>query len=623
MWKVSILFLMPIMAKAQIPELSWLDESQWNDDQLEVLREEISYYSNYPMSIQSSDPLYLEKHPLISLTEAINIAKYIDEAGLIFDWGEMTNVYGIDEEWVERRKPYLSLEPIRSNWHLKPTPWRKVKLSLGLKLDDFRKRGYREREYLGTPFQDQGALSISGRNYSVNLRWQRDAGERWTTPEKVIYDHVAMGLVYRPHRALEIGIGNYRIGRFLGTHVGSRFGSSIPTDISGIQARSSQTRTTASAAEFGLWKGLNGSADIHSWLLQAQCGYATFDGRIEDQQIASVIQSGLHRTEVERSRRNTILGRHLGWEVQKSFSSFRLGMAQDLFQIKPTNSDYYNLEGGQSLYLQILYYEDFIEIEWASNLQFNSAVQCLWTRHLGDLQFGLRGYYSELGFHNGFLRPSGWFFTQGKELSIATLIAYNRGNNYWNTTLFNAYQRDIEWVSKRKSGIQLSYANGRYSPSFKARYRFTAHENWGTHFSQFSSISKLNTGEITLRFNSHFNSIAEGTIGAAIDYQFELQSFKWLIRARVQKAGEDMLPIYFMQPTTQLQMQIQSLSRTGYGVDLLTSWHGSQQFSLQLQSSIDYQPNVKSRGSGNDLVESPIKWGLTFEAHWKFSARTD
>lgn len=617
MWKISfLLFSLPLLAQ-QI-DLPWLDETQFTTEQLESLQEELLFYSNYPMSIQSSDPLNLERHPLINLIEAINIAKYVEEAGYFFDWGEVNNVYGIDQAWIEHRKRFLSLDRVESSWKLQLETWQHARLSLGVKLDDPRKKGYSSQSYSGPPFQGQGLFSLKGRNYSLGLRWQRDAGENWKFHQQLGYDHLSVAFTWNPHSNFKVGFGDYRLGRFLGTHVGSSFGSSIPADIAALQSRASQTRSTASAMEHGLWRGVNINGSVNNWNFSVQTGSAAIDATIENGHVARIIPTGLHRTDSERKKQNIALGYHLGWDASRSFSHFTLAAAQDYYWVKPVIQGAYSFEAGNSIYVQYLNGEDYLEFEWASRLDLSSAVQFFWTRHLGDLQIGIRGYAGQSDFHSGHYDPGGWFFTSGDERSVATVLAYNRGNNYLTSTLFSAQQRNQDWKTDSKSGLQISYANGRFSPTFRARYRWTAGAGLGTHYLQTHWTTSARTGKMQFRLINHFSSWPRGTVGVAVDHKTMEGRLQWTSRLRAQWVGGDGHPIYFMQPTTHMQMQIQSMHKTGMGADALFSWKHSERLNLQVQAGIDKQLGVETRGSGMEQIESSVKWSLSAEMHWKW-----
>ncbi|NVK04205.1 MAG: hypothetical protein HWD92_05255 [Flavobacteriia bacterium] len=617
MWKISFLLLsFPLLAQ-QI-DLSWLDETQFTAEQLETLQEELLFYSINPMSIQSSDPLYLERHPLINLIEAINIAKYVEEAGYFFDWGEVNNVYGIDQAWIEHRKRFLSLSRIESDWKLQLEKWQQVRLSLGVKLDDPRKEGYSSQSYSGPPFQDQGLFSLKGRNYSLGLRWQRDAGENWKSFERLSYDHLSVAFTWNPHRNFKVGLADYRLGRFLGTHVGSSFGSSIPADIAALQSRASQTRSTASAMEHGLWRGVNISGRFQNWTFSLQTGSASIDATIDNGHVARFIQTGLHRTESERTKQNSALGYHLGWEASSSFANLTLAAAQDYYWVKPIAEGAYSFEAGNSIYVQYLNGEDYLEFEWASRLDLSSAVQFFWTRHLGDLQMGIRGYAGQSDFHSGQFDAGGWFFTSGEERSLATVIAYNRGNHNWSSTLFSAQQRGLDWKNQTKSGFQVSYTNSRFTPTFRARYRWTAGTDAGVHYLQTHWTTSVGVGTMGFRLIQHFSSLPQGSLGVALDHKLSEGQLQWTTRLRAQWVGSDGHPVYFMQPTTRLQMQIQSMYKSGMGADALFSWNHSDKLNLQLQASLDKQLGVETRGSGMEQIESSIKWSLSAEMHWKW-----
>lgn len=618
MWRTNLLLLTGPLCWAQNLDVSELDESQWSEQEVIQFTEELESYEREPMSLYKIGPLALAEHPIISLKEAVNICLYMEASGPIMDWGELTNVRGINEHWIESRKPYLTLSRSPSGWRWNFSSIFKSKLILGVKFDDFRKQGYISGEYEGHPFQDQGRLEVSNRTLDVQMHWQRDAGEVWNPLDRGLVDHLSFGLTLKPHSHFTLGLGNYRLGRFLGTHVGTRFGSSIPQSISDIQARSSQTRTSASAAEFNQWTGVCLSKNRGQWTGQIQMGQALWDGRVENHKVISISSTGLHRSTSERATTHTIMGYHVGWQAGYASPSTQLSLAQDLFQLRPRTSPSQQNEGGSSIYVQHIQAKDLFEAELAMDFEWESALQMIWTRDMGDLKIGARYYGSSLRYREGLLRPNGWFYSNGRERSIAALFSFSRYDHQWNFTVFHADLQELEWNQKMKSGWQCAYASGRFAPAFQAKYRWTNSGQIVNHFIQSVWRHPLQHGELLLRNSFHFQTVSQGTVGMAMDYKSEGAHWKWIARFRYQQVGKEKLPIYFMQPSTRLQMRIQSLYHSGFGTDFLFTWRGSPVFQWQIQSYFDFQFNTMERGSGHDKIESPFTGGLTLELQWKW-----
>lgn len=613
MCKVSFIlmfFSLSAMSQSEVEATieQLFDLQNISNSQLLQLQDELEYYLSYPLSIQTTDVSTLEQHPLINLIDATNLSMYISKAGELLDWGELTNVYGIDEDWIALRKPYISLARANHSTTWKPR-YTASKLLLGIKVDDYRKRGYRNGEYLGSPFQDQGKLEVSAHPYRVQLRWQRDAGERFLPLELGIYDHVTGFLEWRGHRQWSVGLGHYRVGRFMGTMSGVRFGSGIPQTHMDIHSRPSQTGLSAGAAEVGLWRGAAVKYQHGKWGFELSSGYSKMDARIERGEITSTPQSGLHRTQREIYNSNTLQARHLGWMISRSIGSLRISAAQDFYHLHVPNI-LSTWEGGTSLYFEGIFPHDFIEVELANDINMNFAGQIAWTRSLGDLHVGLRAYKSEMNYRNGRIHPEGYLFSGDAEHSMVGLIEYRQLGWIGTISLYQGSSNSDPWSERSKRGLQLNFQE-RFG-SKRVRYKWSENDRDSRHYFQISwPLAKY----ISQRAVLHFQNLRAGSFGSAFDFDYRWSKCALKVRCRFQVCGIDQLPIYFLAPTTRLQMQIQALNRTGYGLDLRSEWRLTSGLKLQAQISWDTYPLEEVRGSGHDETPGPHRWSASIEAH--------
>lgn len=588
------------------------DDNILTTSDLEILQDELYYYLDNPMSVQLRDPDELSKHPLITFIEAVNITYYTSSAGDFLDWGELTNVYGIDADWVKLRQPFLSLGRPAPEWISSMSSIDVVQLSLGVKTDDPKKRGYLEQAYAGPAFQDQGRLRLEAGPFTGGLRWQRDAGEDWNEQG---FDHISGYLLWTPSRKTHFSIGTHRLGQFTGLLRGGSFFSALPSGPN-IHPKGGSTRPSDGANENELWNGLYGSHTKGKWQYSGFVGSINRDARIEDQTILSLPTGGIHRTITEIERRKNALFRTLQGQIRYNEGYWNLAYAAHLTTSELVFDERRHF-GGQSIYLQWVRQHTYITSEWAMDLNGELALNAAMSYRAEKVEFGIRGHRIGRDYRSS-LAPTNSPFINGSDVCSSTgFMTFHFSSISTSFALYHALQAN---TGKIRSGYQVDLSQKNYTSNWSLNWRTRRTENETRRYGR-GSIEWV-SGFVKTRFRTDLHFSKPSEISVAISGQFTHQ--KGTLKTRLLVFSHRAftgLPLYLMLPSTTLQMRIGALHGNGAGssVVLEKSW-GSHKIQLSVQ--YDRRTDVNKRGSGLDERLGADQWQIGLEYHLKLDLRT-
>lgn len=607
MWKISILVLASITLCAQ-PEIDrvlylYTDPTSISAEELDQRKELLTYHLNHPIDLGAGDVHQLADHPLISFGEAVNIAMYIEKSGRPLDWYELTEVSGIDREWIELRKPFFSIRPLSSKikWRL-TIP--RGKFAVLYSPDDLRKKGYRRGEYLGTTTGLNGRLQVSSGAFSIGYRFQKDRGETWLPFENGLVDHHSFFIQWVPNRKMQIALGDYRVSHHLGMTTGGGFGSAIYQNFQSFHTQIEQPRATATAAEFGTYRGGLIHLRYGKSTIVAHAGYNIVDGRWEGEILDGLYTSGLHRTISELDQRNNTRCYSVGGSYLYTHHQWRAGYAvQRLRYTGPGKSDF----GSHSLFAQWSSNSLHMESEFSTDATLNWGGRIKLSRSFESVQIGIDHYVSHPHFQPDVLNAKGSFYSGGGERSTQAIIAFNIKGIAVTTSLFKAEQKQVEWRTKEKQGIQLSFLHGAYENKTECRYRITKSEGQLEHYAVFNhNLDRHSKSRITAA--THFSRLQNPALLVAFSHQYAV--FKWTAysRLRVYQNAEYPHNLWMMQKSPPLTMGILTLTGSGFGIDQSLKRKIGERWEFQITGNAEYHKNVETSGSSLNEIESPWTW---------------
>lgn len=283
----------PVLAQGDFEDL--LEHDGSTSDRGELL-ERIEALKEQPIDINIASADDLQALPWFSPVLAHRVVEYRKGTGRFTTTQQLLNVSGIDEILLERILPLVTVRT-RPRGPSVSSRIRTRMIHSG-SADEFKGDDMFFRDKIYT----RGDVTVSDR-LTIHIVTEKDPGEI------SFNDHAAYSLCIRRFHMLDsILLGHFRAGfgqgLVLGDYSGSYTGASIPRSLKKKKQGLQVYTSTFEACPFfgGACAGTVGALSFSLFGSQA-----TMDATLNDDgTVSSIYESGLHRTENERSKRNLL-----------------------------------------------------------------------------------------------------------------------------------------------------------------------------------------------------------------------------------------------------------------------------------------------------------------------------
>lgn len=306
------------------------DEEEIDEETMERLFE---LYGN-PIDINKARKEDLEMLPFLSEEQVDEVLQYVEKNGPMMSLGELMMVKNlgmkeremlrlfvkVDEELQLHRdkQDHVTLKELMK-WSKHETVWR-------TDVPFYKKEGYKEvpaevlrkspnKVYQGDKYHHAFRYTFSGMNHLLaGLQMEKDAGERGV-------DYVSGYVMLKEMGCVKSAVlGNYRVsfGKGLAVNGGMRFGKTMM--LSTMDRMDAGFSRHSSTSESGYFTGAATTIQLKDWQLSAFASYRKGDGTYNSDStgMTSLKTDGLHRTQLERSKKGNLgvsnFGGNIHWE---------------------------------------------------------------------------------------------------------------------------------------------------------------------------------------------------------------------------------------------------------------------------------------------------------------------
>ncbi|UCE20043.1 MAG: helix-hairpin-helix domain-containing protein [Gemmatimonadota bacterium] len=285
----------------------FLESEGETSDQSELL-ERLAELKEHPIDLNAASAPELQRIPYLSPVQAQEIVKHRRAFGPFRCLSDLQGISGVDEDLLEAIEPFVRLKAERS---LPAVSGRlRTRILHGASSEEIEGDQFLFQEKVYT----RGEASISDR-ITICVVTEKDADE------KSLSDHRVSSLeIERWHVFDRIIFGNFRLdfgqGLVLGAYSGGFKGASFP---SSLKKRERGVGANTSTSETGPFFGLGCSGSVRGITFSLFGSQARVDATFNsDSTVSSVYESGLHRTETEQRKRDTLkedlYGAHFSYE---------------------------------------------------------------------------------------------------------------------------------------------------------------------------------------------------------------------------------------------------------------------------------------------------------------------
>lgn len=349
----------PVQTTEEIIE-NYIEEISSNTDKeidLTTLYEDLTFYLNEPLNLNTATKEDLEKLQLLSEFQIENLLKYRNDFGQLLSIYELLNVNGFNEEYVRLILPFVTIEkvePVLSFDPKKAVRYGRHRVFLRTRNVLQTQQGYTpitdsalaaspNSRYLGSPWHFYTRYQYT---YKNKVAWgvtaEKDPGEEFFKgTQKQGFDFYSGHLMVKgigPVKTLVLGDYLAQFGQGLVIWSGYTFGKS--SMVTSTRKRAQGLKKYSSADENLFLRGAGVTLTYKNIDFTTFVSKKRIDANItvvdsltgEAEEVSSLQTSGLHSTPAEMADRKALGETIYGGNITFNYNTFRIGMTGVTYQ---------------------------------------------------------------------------------------------------------------------------------------------------------------------------------------------------------------------------------------------------------------------------------------------------
>jgi hypothetical protein len=330
---VSFLFAQQTIepdSEEMIDQLTGDDENEADSRENEI--EDFYDRIREPINLNSATKEQLEQFSFLSDLQIENILAYLYINGQMKSIYELQAVEEMDRKTIERLLPFVDVRPVAEE---DPLPSVKNLLAYGknevltrVDIPFYRRRGY-DTSYLGPSVYHSLRYSFRYKDQVyAGVTAEKDAGEpMFALHNAKGYDYYSFYCYLRNLGKLKtLALGNYRLSFGQGLVVSNDFMLGKSVAISSLVTRKNSIRKHSSTDEYNYFRGVASAVQMGRFVLSAFYSHRSLEGITTDEEITSLLKTGLHRTQTEAGRKEVLSMQLAGGNIEYAGNRLKLGV---------------------------------------------------------------------------------------------------------------------------------------------------------------------------------------------------------------------------------------------------------------------------------------------------------
>ncbi|RZL46171.1 MAG: helix-hairpin-helix domain-containing protein [Pedobacter sp.] len=317
-----------------------LAENLPEDYDLSELQDRLVFFKKHPINLNNTTPEELKSLVFLSPLQISNLFTHIKTNGKLIDVLELQSIADFDTETIQRLLPFVSLNQAdlvdKINYrNISTLGDNDIVLRFGRLFE--KPKGFTDlpgSRYLGSQerFLLRYKYNYSNR-ISASIIAEKDAGEKFIRGEKqLLFDYQSAHIgIYSLGRFKKIIVGDYTLqfGQGLTLWTGFSFGKA--PDVASVAKKDVGLKAYTSANEYSFLRGLATTVNIKKHIdFTPFVSLRNLDGSLSlnannEEVLATVNETGLHRTANEIKNKNSISQQLFGGVLQYQKNNLNIG----------------------------------------------------------------------------------------------------------------------------------------------------------------------------------------------------------------------------------------------------------------------------------------------------------
>lgn len=393
------------LLEENLEQLSMEDETERNwEEELQ----ELSRRLEEPVNINTATKQQLEQFPFLTDLQIENLLAYVYIHGQMQTLYELQLVGEMDKRTIDLLLPFICLKVVEDK---KGFPALKTLLKYGkhevltrLDVPFYTRKGY-EKNYLGPSLYNSLRYNFHYGDYlQAGFTAEKDAGEpMFALHNPKGYDYYSLYfLIKNLGRLRTLALGNYRLSFGQGLVLSTDFRLGKTYSMSTSDYRSGGIKKHSSTDEYNYFRGAAATISLLPSLeLSAFYSHRSMDGVIEGGDITSIYKTGLHRTQKEAEKMNTLTMQLAGGNLTYEKNNLKVGVTGIYYffnrPYEPDLKKYakYNLHGNDFYNIGIDYRYRIGRLSWTGEAAIGKQGYAL----LNQLKYNLSADYKLMLIH--------------------------------------------------------------------------------------------------------------------------------------------------------------------------------------------------------------------------------
>lgn len=286
-----------------------------------------------PLNINTATREELEQIPFLTAKDVENISEYIYRYGAMKSLGELAMIKDLD--YYKRRLLFYFMYAGETKKRAFPTLRNILKYGqhdiIGtMKVPLYDRKGD-ENGYLGYKYKHSLKYDFTYGDYvRIGLVGSQDAGEPFFAGRnKMGYDFYSFYFFLKKLGRLKaLAVGRYRVSFGMGLVINNNFGFGKLSAISSLGRNVSTIRAHSSRSDANYLQGVAATINITKGLdVSVFTSYRNIDATLNkgDSTIATILNSGYHRTKTEMNKKNNSSHTLIGGNISYHWDGFNVG----------------------------------------------------------------------------------------------------------------------------------------------------------------------------------------------------------------------------------------------------------------------------------------------------------
>lgn len=316
--------------------IEYLEESGEEESlDVEVLYDDLTGFFNNKIDLNKTTKDELQRLVFLSDNQIESILSYVYYTKGMKSIYELQLIDGLDYFTIKFLLPFVQIgvvEKDTDSWNLKEV-FRRTKHEFFGRTDGTleQKRGYREKEYLGSPFYGQFRYKFSaGQKIQAGVSAEKDAGEQfWGKYNKGFDSYTAYAQLDKLWKFQRIVLGDFRVTFGQGLLFNGAFMAGKSSFVMNVTPSQIGLTRKASTDEFNFFRGVGATAKFGGFEATAFYSFRHYDARVDTTtgEFTSLDKSGIFRRERDWEKRRTLNMQVLGANFNYRYKNLRVGLS--------------------------------------------------------------------------------------------------------------------------------------------------------------------------------------------------------------------------------------------------------------------------------------------------------